>query len=197
MTAPAAPRMSTELRVWCFPMMALRTRSNSAKRSCTSGRRFCRLSVKEDARVGESNRQHTSVKFRNNESHSDLQISLRQMYFWNSFWFLPWHRCFSVMSTCTIAPPPGQVMSAVGAWEWRSWWLHHVYRETCFVSSCHMCQSTPEEVCTRLAHLLSASQTGAKKERQNHDGVIQRSFLRHTQYSSEHCWYSYHKPDIY
>lgn len=46
---------------------------------------------------------------------------------------------------------------------------------------------TPEEVCTRL--LLSASQTGASEERQNHDGVIQRSFVRHTQYSSEHCWY--------
>lgn len=28
------------------------------------------------------------------------------------------------------------------------------------------------------------------EERQNHDGVIQRSFSRHTQYSSEHCWYS-------
>lgn len=35
MTVPAAPRMSTELRVWCLLMMALRTRSNSAKRSCT------------------------------------------------------------------------------------------------------------------------------------------------------------------
>lgn len=34
-------------------------------------------------------------------------------------------------------PPPGQVKSAVGGgWEWRSWWLRHVYRGPCFVSSC-------------------------------------------------------------
>lgn len=52
------------------------------------------------------------------------------------------------------------------------------------------CQSTPEEVCTQLARFLSASQTGANEERQNHDGVIQRSFSRHIQCPSEHCWYS-------
>lgn len=151
MTAPAAPRMSTELRVWCFPMMALRTRSNSAKRSCTSGRRFCRLSVKEDARVGESKRQHASVKFRNNESHSDLQIGLWQTYFWNSFWCLPWHRWFNVVSTCTVVCPPQA--------RWSQLWGS----ESSGVGGCTMsieklasfppvtrCQSTPEEVCARL-----------------------------------------------
>lgn len=106
MTAPAAPRMSTELRVWCFPMMALRTRSNSAKRSCTSGRRFCRLSVKGDARVGESNRQHTSVKFKNYESHSDLEIGLRHMYFWNSFGFCRGTGCFLLCLRVRLPPPP-------------------------------------------------------------------------------------------
>lgn len=57
------------------------------------------------------------------------------------------------------------------------------------------CQSTPEEVCTLLALFLSASQTGASEERQNPDGVIQRSFSRHTQYSSEA--FLTQKPDIH
>ena len=59
MTVPAAPRMSTELRVWCLPMTALRTRSNSAKRSCTTSWSSSRFSGK---RRGTSRLGHVSRK---------------------------------------------------------------------------------------------------------------------------------------
>lgn len=44
-TIPAAPKMSTELRVWCLPITAFSTRSSSAKRSCTTAWRSSRFSV--------------------------------------------------------------------------------------------------------------------------------------------------------
>lgn len=68
-----------------------------------------------DTRVGQSKRQHASVTFANNDSHSDLQIGLRQMYFWNSLWFQPWHRWFAAVSTWTVVPPRTGEVSCGGA----------------------------------------------------------------------------------
>lgn len=59
-TVPAAPRMSAELSVWCLPMTALRTRSNSAKRSCTTSWSSSRFSGKR--RGGTSRLGHVSRK---------------------------------------------------------------------------------------------------------------------------------------
>lgn len=49
MTVPAAPRMSTEFRVRCLPMTALRARKSSAKRSWTSSCRSSMFSVTRDS----------------------------------------------------------------------------------------------------------------------------------------------------
>lgn len=102
MTAPAAPRMSTELRVWCLLMTALSTQSKSVRRSCTSGWRFSRLSAKEED--AKSKCQCASVKFRNNASRSDLQNGKFISGIPFAFSHGVWHRWFSVLSTCTVGP---------------------------------------------------------------------------------------------
>lgn len=83
--------MSTELRVWCFPITALSTRSKSAKRSCTNGWRFSTLSGKE---------QNTHTHTRKQKSINQIQtqcITFRSSgYQWS----------VHLDSTCMVLPPP-------------------------------------------------------------------------------------------
>ncbi len=69
MTVPAAPRMSAELRAWCLPMTALRTRSNSAKRSCTTSWRSSRFSE------GKKKKEGTSSSARLSREYQEIQLS--------------------------------------------------------------------------------------------------------------------------
>lgn len=74
MTVPAAPRMSTEFRVWCLPMTALRTRSNSAKRSCTISWRSSRFS--RQRRWGTNRLSHVSIKTMTRLTNASLNPKL-------------------------------------------------------------------------------------------------------------------------